>query len=193
MICLSSGAGLGTIGTMFKPGTVPSRPVTASRLKALLGRFDLVMDLNMPGLALEGVEITGSAFYGCNFAQTDSRKNVVSDCTFELCFFEFSTLSNLTFSNVKMKNCVFGGSRIRNTTFRGSNVIQCNFNGIHADSLLFDDCDLLHTRIDTSVLRATTFDNCNLKQTRFVRTDIQDVVFRYANQEDAIFNDEGMW
>jgi len=178
---------------MFKPGTHPSRPVTAERLKALLSRFETVMDLNMPGLELDELEIRGNAFYGCNFATVTQTGGEVADCNFELCFFPFSSLSGVTFVNVKMKNCVFGATRFTDTLFRGSNVIQCNFNGIQASSLVFDDCDLLHTRFDTAVLRHTRFENCNLKETRFLRTDTQQVEFRYSNQEDAVFATGGEW
>ncbi|MFP4114502.1 MAG: pentapeptide repeat-containing protein [Spirochaetales bacterium] len=178
---------------MFKPGTAPSRPATADQLRSLLDRYRVIMDLNMPGLHAEDLTVSGNAFYGCNFAETRLEGGVVERCTFELCFFQFSTLANVTFTDVKMSNCVFGGSRISETTFRGSNVVQCNFNGVRARMLVFDDCDLLHTRFDNAQLQLVHFENCNLKETRFLRSDIHEVSFRYANQEDAVFVEEENW
>ncbi|MFW5744878.1 MAG: pentapeptide repeat-containing protein [Spirochaetota bacterium] len=178
---------------MFKPGTTPSRPVTAERLQSLLARFNVVFDLNMQGLELGAIEVADNAFYGCNFADSSFVGGTVRGCTFEMCFFPTSKIERVEFVDVRMKNCVFGASRFDSVTFRGSTVIQCNFNGVHASDLVFDDCDLLHTRFNAAVLRSATFDNCNLKETRFLRTDTQDVSFRLANPEDAVFAVEDSW
>ena len=177
---------------MFRPDAQPNRPVTAERLRRLLDTFEMISDLTMPGLALDGETISGHRFYGCNFASLRLTDTTIEGTEFELCFFPFSQFDRARFRNLTLRSCVFGGSRLESCEFGGSLIVQCNFNGITARQTVFDDCDLLHTRFDVGVFDGVRFENCNLKETRYLGTDVAATVFRYSNQEDATF-ENGVW
>jgi uncharacterized protein YjbI with pentapeptide repeats len=193
MVMLHSYAGSRYDASMFQPGEAPSKPVSANRLAALLSRFEVVMDLNMPGLELNGFEIADRSFYGCNFTKSVFRECIIRNCTFELCFFDFSSHSDATYTGLNAKNCVFACSAFEQISFTGSNLIQCNFNSITGTTLVIDDCDLLHSRFDGVRDIDLRMTNCNMKETRFIRTPRDRVTFSYANEEDAVFVDKEGW
>jgi len=178
---------------VFRPGSAPSAPASAARLAALLDRFAVVMDLNMPLLELRDLPIVGRSFYGCNFSHSVLTNCTIRDCTFELCFFDFSRHAEGLYENVHAKNCVFACSEFRGVTIRGSDLIQCNFNAIRGTSVLFDDCDLFHSRFNASMVESMEITNCNVKEARFIRTSAETLQFKYANQEDAVFVNEEAW
>lgn len=180
-------------GTVFQPGKAPSKPVSASRLTELLSHFEVVMDLNMPGLQLIGLEIADRSFFGCNFTRSVFSGCTIRNCTFELCFFDFSSHSNGTYSGLNVKNCVFACSSFDQIRITGSNLIQCSFNAITGTKLVIDDCDLLHSRFDGARDIDLEVTNCNVKETRFIRTPMDRLTFSFANEEDAVFVDKAGW
>ncbi|MBN1834795.1 MAG: pentapeptide repeat-containing protein [Spirochaetales bacterium] len=149
-----------------------------------------IADLSLPGVQLEGLDLSGKRILRCNLSHAVLSKLRFDEATFRLVFLDFAQLTDCSFRGATLHCVVFAGSTIRGGDFSGSDLLRCNFNGIDCSGTRFDESDLYASRFINATLVKTGFRDCNLRQVRFEHSRISEPDFRASNTEDAFFSEE---
>lgn len=149
-----------------------------------------IVGLNAAGITFENIDLTDKKFYGCNFMHCKFINLHSTGFRSRMSMFDFSIFSDCNLLQSNMQFTSFAGSTFSHTLFTGSDMVQDNFCGIQSYQSSFDDSDLYNSRFTKAKLIDTSFRNCNVKKTSFRLIEQQNVMFKYSNTREAIFDEE---
>lgn len=149
-----------------------------------------IVGLNAAGITFENIDLTDKRFYGCNFMHCKFINLHSTGFRSRMSMFDFSIFSDCNLLQSNMQFTSFAGCTFSHTLFTGSDMIQDNFSGIQSYQSSFDDSDLYNSRFVRAKLIDTSLRNCNVKKTLFRALEQQNVMFKYSNTREAIFDKE---
>ncbi|MBP5402289.1 MAG: pentapeptide repeat-containing protein [Treponema sp.] len=155
-----------------------------------INSHEKIVGLNAGGIVFENIDLTNKKFYGCNFMHCHFINIHSTGLRSRMSMFDFAIFSDCNLLQSNMQFTSFAGSTFSHTLFTGSDMIQNNFSGIQSYQSSFDDSDLYNSRFVRAKLIDTSFRNCNVKKTVFHVIEQQNVLFKYSNTREAIFDDD---
>ncbi len=157
-------------------------------IKKYIMEHDKIVGINASNMVFDNLDFGDKKFYGCNFQRTTFSSIHGARIRMRMCMFDFSTLSEISFTESNIQFSSFAGSKMVHAIFTGSDLIQNNFNGITAYQSSFDDSDLYNSRFIKAVLINTSMINCNLKKVMFYESAREGVSFKLSNTREALID-----
>ena len=107
------------------------------------------------------------------------------NCSFDICFMEYSRFTNCRFIEVRMTHSILACSTFKNCLFEECDLISVNYNGIEAEETCWQSSDLYYSRFISSHLRNVLIHDCNLKRVDFSHMTQDNLSFKNSNVQDA--------
>ena len=158
-------------------------------IRGLLERETVLRGMELSGLTLEDLDLSGKEFWFCNLSHCRMSRINITGAKFRLTYFDFSNFSECRWSEIDASLTVLSGSQLVGCEFSASDMTRCNFVGIRGQEILFDDMGLYDSRFTNSILNSTRFRNCNVKRVDFSKSRFQQVTFGTTNVEEAVFDE----
>ncbi|MBQ2601049.1 MAG: pentapeptide repeat-containing protein [Treponema sp.] len=157
-------------------------------IKNYILEHDKIVGLNANHMVFDGLDFSGKKFYGCNFQHTTFNSVHCSNVKARMCMFDFSTISESSFTSSNIKFSSFGGCKMVHVIFTGSELVQNTFNGITAYQSSFDDSNLYGSCFIKAVLINTSMINCNVKRVLFYESAREGVSLKLSNTREAFLD-----
>ncbi len=158
---------------------------TESAIADIQGNRD-VRSVNLAGIMLEGVDLSGRRFYACSFAGAKLKNVTFAGSIFRMCFFDSCEADSCDFSGIDAQFCSFAGGRFLNASFENSELIHNNFDGIKAKQCTFNYSNLYNSRFILADFDEADFVDCNMKNCFFIKNREHKVSWKYSNVQEAI-------
>ncbi|NQU88161.1 MAG: pentapeptide repeat-containing protein [Mariniphaga sp.] len=143
--------------------------------------------------------ITDKNFQGDNFSENVAGEVEYENCTFDLCNFSNSDLSDTIFAECIFKNSDLSMAKIIGTAFRDVRFESCKLIGLHFDdcnkfllSMDFGDCMLNLSSFYQLALKNSKFKNCTLQEVDFTETDLSGLSLDNCNLSGALFENTNL-
>lgn len=153
-----------------------------------INSHEKIIGLCAYGISVNGVDLSGKKFYGCNFQHSTFSNIHSTGLKFKICTLDFSTFSDCDMLNSDIQFSSFSGSKFIHVVFTGSGLVHNNYNGITAYQCSFDDSDFYNSRFIRAILMNTSMKNCNLKKAIFYNSAREHVSFKLSNTREALID-----
>jgi len=164
----------------------PDPAAASTEAQALLLQEKGAKDLNIAGLAVEGLNLTRRKYIGCSFIGASFRSTLFTGSTFLLCFFDRASFEACDFSGANVQFGSFGGSDIVNVSFENTELIHCNFDGARIRETTFSGSNLYDSRFIRGEIERCDFENCDLKRVYYIPSRQSGISFKGSNTMEAI-------
>ena len=167
-----------------------SQEQEVSRILTYITENRKITDFCISGMSFYDLDSSCRNYSGCNFREAKFVGCKFSGSLIRMSFFDFAEFSNCNFSNCDIQFVSFAGSRIINCNFEGSELVHINFIGAYIENTSFSNSNLYNSRYINSDLKNINFENCNLKQVNYTQSRQTDVILKFSNTAEAIFETE---
>jgi uncharacterized protein YjbI with pentapeptide repeats len=164
----------------------PDPARASAEAQALLLAEKGCKDINVAGMAVEGLDLSRRKYIGCSFIGASFRNVLFTGSTFLLCFFDRARFEACDFSGVNAQFSSFGASEIVNASFESAELIHCSFDGSNIHDTTFSGSNLYDSRFIRGEIDHCDFENCDLKRVYFIPARQSAVSFKGSNTMEAI-------
>jgi uncharacterized protein YjbI with pentapeptide repeats len=151
------------------------------------GNPAVLRDLDLPGIIMKDVDLSGADISGCRFTAATFHRVKLGGAQIQLSFLDRATFTECDFSGANIHNSVLAGSLITGCTFVDCEIVQVNFLGVRCVQTGFDHSDLYGSRFVASLMEQVSMKDCNLTRTTFDAGHRATVDFRSSNTNEAAF------
>jgi uncharacterized protein YjbI with pentapeptide repeats len=164
----------------------PDKAIAFAKAASRLTEAKTLKDLNLAGLAADGLDLSKRRFFGCSFMGAALKSILFTNATFVLCFFDGASLDSCDFSTSNAQFCSFGASKIVNSSFENSELLHCNFDGARIHESTFNASNLYDSRFIRCEIENADFIDCDLKRVYMIPAKQSQVSFKGSNTMEAI-------
>ncbi|MDA8408989.1 MAG: pentapeptide repeat-containing protein [Treponema sp.] len=164
-----------------------------ARAIELLRSSDEIRNLNLGGIRLDGLDLSGKSFICCSFAEASLQSVLFTRSHFKICFFDGADIVSCDFSGIDAQFSSFGSARILNSSFEHSELLHINFCGARIEDCTFSNSNLYDSRFIKTEIVTTAFEDCDLKRVHLIPASEVGVSYRYSNTAEAIRDLDHAW